>query len=60
MKTNLKALGIGSSTSTNLFLTGISCPIPANEIDRILSRIFTISELESSYRRPSTIGIDQI
>jgi hypothetical protein len=43
---NPKATGISSSSSTNLFLTASANLVPAEEMDRILARVFSVSEPE--------------
>lgn len=43
---NPKAMGIFSSSSTNLFLTASACLVPVEEIDRVFARVFSVSEPE--------------
>lgn len=43
---NPKAMGVNSSSSTNLFLTASACLVPVEEIDRVLARVFLVSEPE--------------
>lgn len=40
---NPKAMGICSSSSTNLFLAASPCIVPVEEIDKILARVFSVS-----------------
>mmetsp|Transcript_2683 Transcript_2683/g.4032 ORF Transcript_2683/g.4032 Transcript_2683/m.4032 type:complete len:1083 (-) Transcript_2683:88-3336(-) len=50
IKCSHKAPGVTSAAATNLFSTGTSCPVPASEIERILSRVFTVSVAEEPYK----------
>jgi hypothetical protein len=43
---NPKTMGINSSTSANLFLTAKPCLVPTQEIEKIIARVFSVSEPE--------------